>query len=391
MRRQSTSVPTIRRSENEVPGRPKREIHPPPPKDLPYADAPRRSRKGKKKDDGTVEQLKYCGKILTDFSKQKKYWPDVAPFMEPVDWRGLNLPSYPKIVKKPMDLGTMRAKLDRGEYPNANRFWDDFKLMIKNCFAFNPSNTPVYKAAQHVQEAFDEKWKCLPPLREVSDDDDDSDDESDSEHAMTIAMMENQLATLKSGIDAIKKKKPKKDKLIKRDKYGAPVPGSSKNGKPVTSQKVGGKIKKMKMLPDEEVLSFEQKKDLSETIQTLEGPKLERVIQIIHEGVPEIRDSTEEIELDIDSLPASVLTKLYNFVLRPLRPSKRRSNNPGGGTGGLKRKSMDEDVEAEKIRRLEAQLGRFDNGGVVSAAYARDDSASSDSSDESGSSGSDSE
>jgi hypothetical protein len=107
---------------------------------------------------------------------------------------------------------------------------------------------------------------------------------------VTIAMMENQLATLKSGIDAIKKKKPKKDKLAKRDKYSAPVPGSSKNGKSLTSQKVGGKIKKMKMLPDEEVLSFEQKKDLSETIQTLEGTKLERVIQIIHEGVPEIRD-----------------------------------------------------------------------------------------------------
>ena len=104
-------------------------------------------------------------------------------------------------------------------------------------------------------------------------------------------MMENQLATLKSGIDAIKKKRPKKDKLAKRDKYGAPaVPGSSKNGKSTASQKTGGKMKKMKMLPDEEVLSFEQKKDLSETIQTLEGVKLERVIQIIHEGVPEIRD-----------------------------------------------------------------------------------------------------
>ena len=106
-----------------------------------------------------------------------------------------------------------------------------------------------------------------------------------------------------------------------------------------------------------------------------------------------MHQSTEEIELDIDSLPASVLTKLYNFVLRPLRPSKRRSNNPGGGTGGLKRKSMDEDVEAEKIRRLEAQLHRFDGGGNLGpAAYAREDeSQSSDSSDESGSSGSDSD
>jgi len=98
-------------------------------------------------------------------------------------------------------------------------------------------------------------------------------------------MMENQLATLKSGIDAIKRK-PKKDKLVKREKYPAAIPGSSKNGKPLQKSSK----KKGKMLPDEEVLSFEQKKDLSETIQNLDGQKLERVIQIIHEGVPEIRD-----------------------------------------------------------------------------------------------------
>jgi len=42
--------------------------------------------------------------------------------------------------------------------------------------------------------------------------------------------------------------------------------------------------------PDDDVLSFEQKKDLSEAIQTLDGQKLERIIQIIHEGVAEIRD-----------------------------------------------------------------------------------------------------
>ena len=38
------------------------------------------------------------------------------------------------------------------------------------------------------------------------------------------------------------------------------------------------------------MLMSEQKKDLSKTIQTLDGQKLERVIQIIHEGVPEIQD-----------------------------------------------------------------------------------------------------
>ena len=83
-RRQSTSVPVIRRSEAEPVGRPKREIHPPPPKDLPYADAPRKNRKGKKaKDDGTAEQLKYCGKILQELHR-KQHYTFASPFYEPV-------------------------------------------------------------------------------------------------------------------------------------------------------------------------------------------------------------------------------------------------------------------------------------------------------------------
>jgi hypothetical protein len=48
--------------------------------------------------------------------------------------------------------------------------------------------------------------------------------------------------------------------------------------------------KKKKNITDDDILSFEQKKDLSELISKLDGPKLEKVIQIIHEGVPEIRD-----------------------------------------------------------------------------------------------------
>lgn len=85
-RRPSTSVPVIRRSETEVPGsaRPKREIHPPPPKDLPYADVPKKTRKGKGlKNDGTAEQLKFCGKLLSDLSR-KAHWTIASPFYEPV-------------------------------------------------------------------------------------------------------------------------------------------------------------------------------------------------------------------------------------------------------------------------------------------------------------------
>jgi hypothetical protein len=30
-------------------------------------------------------------------------------FNEPVDWKALNLPSYPQIIKNPMDLGTVKV------------------------------------------------------------------------------------------------------------------------------------------------------------------------------------------------------------------------------------------------------------------------------------------
>ena len=101
--------------------------------------------------------------------------------------------------------------------------------------------------------------------------------------------------------------------------------------------------------------------------------------------------------MDIDELPARVLMKLYNFVLRPLRqkPSKRARTGTGTGTGGLKRKSMDEDVEAEKIRMLEERMKEFDaNIGerpISSKAIGQRHDDSGRSSDESSSDDSDSD
>ena len=88
-----------------------------------------------------------------------------------------------------MDLSTMRKKLDAGEYSTAEKFHEDFKLMIRNCFTFNPVGTPVNTAGQELQRVFDEKWRNLPSLRPavMSEDEDDEDDyNSDGEHARTL-------------------------------------------------------------------------------------------------------------------------------------------------------------------------------------------------------------
>jgi bromodomain-containing factor 1 len=85
VRRPSTSVPVIRcNGAEQVSAQPKCEIHPPPPKDLPYADVPEKMRKVKvPKDDGTAEQLKYCANILSDLRRQQ-HWDVAHPFYEPI-------------------------------------------------------------------------------------------------------------------------------------------------------------------------------------------------------------------------------------------------------------------------------------------------------------------
>jgi bromodomain-containing factor 1 len=102
-----------------------------------------------------------------------------------------------------------------------------------------------------------------------------------------IALMESQIELMRGNIQALKGKPKEKKKKERRDK--APIASSSKS----SSKQVKGlsnKKKGKKPISDNDVLTFEQKKDLSEAIAQLDGQKLERVIKIIHEGVPEIKD-----------------------------------------------------------------------------------------------------
>lgn len=108
-----------------------------------------------------------------------------------------------------------------------------------------------------------------------------------------IADMETQIENMKNHLASLKRPaKEKKEK--KKEKPPKPTPPVASTSKPTPKQTKAppapkGK-KTKKPVTDDDVLTFEQKKDLSDTISKLDGAKLERVIQIIHEGVPEIRD-----------------------------------------------------------------------------------------------------
>ena len=59
-------------------------------------------------------ELQYCKNLLSEIMKD----PNAKAFLEPVDWEGLNIPNYPDIIKRPMDLLTVRSKLEKSFYSN---------------------------------------------------------------------------------------------------------------------------------------------------------------------------------------------------------------------------------------------------------------------------------
>ena len=120
--------------------------------------------------------------------------------------------------------------------------------------------------------------------------------------------MEAQIESMRGNLLALKNQPGKEKKKEKKKKEKPPVGSSSKASgsraaKAASAANGAVKKKSKKPLPDDDVLTFEQKKDLSEAITKLDGSRLEKVINIIHEGVPEIRDVRRLVSLDFYIVP----------------------------------------------------------------------------------------
>lgn len=122
--------------------------------------------------------------------------------------------------------------------------------------------------------------------------------------AGAIALMESQIEAMRGNIAALKSSKVPKEKKKKEKREKPPVASSSKAFKPAKPSSKKKNVKKT--VSDNDVLTFEQKKDLSENIAKLDEDRLERVIRIIHDGVPEIRDVSVLFLLNITGSNVSI-------------------------------------------------------------------------------------
>lgn len=125
-------------------------------------------------------------RTINGLEKTQKYFDIVSPFLYPIDQVIQAIPEYRTIIKQPIDLLMIKAKLEDGVYDDISEIDRDIRLLCNNATKFNPPNDAVHNAANALLQLWNEKSRSMPPKQPepravsedaIGDDLDDSDDE----------------------------------------------------------------------------------------------------------------------------------------------------------------------------------------------------------------------
>ncbi|KAF1784806.1 CBP histone acetyltransferase [Phytophthora cactorum] len=78
--------------------------------------------------------------------------------VDPVQW---NIPDYFDIIKCPMDLGTIKKRLEAEHYNSVEAFAGDVRLVFENCIAYNSSTNKFNIAAKQLLASFNKSLATL--------------------------------------------------------------------------------------------------------------------------------------------------------------------------------------------------------------------------------------
>ncbi|KAF0306455.1 Bromodomain-containing protein 3 [Amphibalanus amphitrite] len=385
-------------------------------KDLPDSQVPPGKSREKMQD-----SMRACNEILKELFS-KKHSAYAWPFYKPVDAESLGLRDYHDIIKQPMDLGTVKQKMDAREYRSPKPFASDVRLVFTNCYKYNAPDHDVVAMARKLQDVFEMRFAKIPEegdeqlsagARSSSESDSDA---SEVERQQKLLVLQNQLRMVQEEINSLiqeslskKKKEKKKKKKRDRDREGAallpplagglagapPAAGAAaaaagkaanakaakpngakaaagrrpRAGKAAGGKKKGGADALGSYDSDEEdtaqPMSYDEKRQLSLDINKLPGDKLGRVVQIIQAREPSKRDfDPDEIEIDFETLRPSTLRELESYVASCLRKKPRKQ--PDKKAASKARDESDKKPELEK--RLQAVTGQ--SGAPAAAAAA---------------------
>uniref|UniRef100_A0A8C8JD13 Bromodomain containing 4 n=1 Tax=Oncorhynchus tshawytscha TaxID=74940 RepID=A0A8C8JD13_ONCTS len=308
------------------------------------------------------EQLRYCSSLVRDML-HKKHAAYAWPFYKPVNVDMLGLHDYHDIIKHPMDLATVKLKLDNRQYRDAQEFAADVRLMFSNCYKYNPPDHEVVAMARRLQDVFEMRFAKMPDEPEEmlasapapvssdsSSESESSTNDLEEERAQRLAELQEQLKAVHEQLAALsqpqaskpkrKEKEKKKDKHKRKGAEGGAVKNNHSAAlgpqaalQPPALQPVSGLGEGLEDdpaaagAPGEKgrPMSYEEKRQLSLDINKLPGDKLGRVVHIIQSREPSLKNSNpDEIEIDFETLKPSTLRELERYVSSCLRKNKKK-------------------------------------------------------------------
>lgn len=89
---------------------------------------------------------------LKDVLNEIEEDPKSYEFREPVPWKELGLTDYPEIIKKPMDMRTVRKNLAKCKYKRFDDFFREIQLIWDNCKTYNIQGSDIYKMAESMEK-----------------------------------------------------------------------------------------------------------------------------------------------------------------------------------------------------------------------------------------------
>lgn len=404
-----TPVEPQRRDSNLL-DRPKRDTHPPKPKDFYHTPAVTATKTNRKKH---ALELKFCEHILADVGKAKNYTMNQF-FAEPVDVVALGIPQYLNIIKKPMDLATMKQKLVDGRYTSAKDFEADFRLMLNNCFTFNPPDNMVHQKGRDLERYFEKEWagrqkwmnaNAGPAPRnsgaDSGDEEEERSDEEEEEDGPVPTMAErntlsnrvveeqdklikltiskgtaDEIALQGSIVDMCKQALKNMDEKManaakNRKKTKAPAKAPKKASAPAP--------KKPKKPAKTRHISHAEKEIISQGIASLDDKSMQTVITWIRadvDGLAEVEDN--ELELDIDAVSNACLLRLFELVTTKIpgiadhliEPAEPVYQPVPVAKPKKKNKPMGKSEQERKIAQLQQVLGAAGSSGSAPTATA---------------------
>ena len=126
-----------------------------------------RSKRRKAVDDDLLNMFNPT--VLEDLLNAMMRHRDGWPFDRPIT--KAEAPDYHKIIKRPMDLGTIRSSINRMKYTCNQQVMEDIEQVFVNCRIYNKEDAEEYQCGARLEKYFRKEAKKLNLLVDEEDSD----------------------------------------------------------------------------------------------------------------------------------------------------------------------------------------------------------------------------